>query len=231
MESTEKSLLLGTPGDYRPMAYHEPFTDSYRGFDIELAWRIAAELGYEVVFKEISWDMLAHDAKTDAFDMAIGGISRTPQRKEELILSDSYLETGKTILCREVDAARFDSLADVDRPGVRVLYNPGGTNEDFVKTHLHHADCRVFARNAAIPDCIAAGKADVMITETVEAAFYTRQVPALAAPLLAHPFTREAFCIVMSRKRADMVRVVNLVLADFRARGILQGMAKRYFDY
>ena len=170
MESTEKSLLLGTPGDYRPMAYHEPFTDSYRGFDIELAWRIAAELG-------------------------------------------------------------FGSLADVDRPGVRVLYNPGGTNEDFVKTHLHHADCRVFARNAAIPDCIAAGKADVMITETVEAAFYTRQVPALAAPLLAHPFTREAFCIVMSRKRADMVRVVNLVLADFRARGILQGMAKRYFDY
>lgn len=142
MESTEKSLLLGTPGDYRPMAYHEPFTDSYRGFDIELAWRIAAELGYEVVFKEIFWDMLAHDAKTDAFDMAIGGISRTPQRKEELILSDSYLETGKTILCREVDAARFGSLADVDRPGVRVLYNPGGTNEDFVKTHLHHADCR-----------------------------------------------------------------------------------------
>ena len=105
MESTEKSLLLGTPGDYRPMAYHEPFTDSYRGFDIELAWRIAAELGYEVVFKEISWNMLAHEAKTDAFDMAIGGISRTPQRKEELILSDSYLETGKTILCREVDAA------------------------------------------------------------------------------------------------------------------------------
>ena len=77
--------------------------------------------------------MLAHDAKTDAFDMAIGGISRTPQRKEELILSDSYLETGKTILCREADAARFGSLADVDRPGVRVLYNPGGTNEDFSK--------------------------------------------------------------------------------------------------
>ena len=45
MESTEKSLLLGTPGDYRPMAYHEPFTDSYRGFDIDLAWRIASELG------------------------------------------------------------------------------------------------------------------------------------------------------------------------------------------
>ena len=100
MESTEKSLLLGTPGAYRPMAYHEPFTDSYRGFDIELAWRIAAELGYEVVYMEISWDMLAQEPKTDAFDMAIGGISRTPQRKEELILSDSYLETGKTILCR-----------------------------------------------------------------------------------------------------------------------------------
>ena len=60
------------------------------------------------------------DAKANAFDIAIGGISRTPQREAELTLSDDYLETGKTILCRKADAARFTSIADIDEPDVRV---------------------------------------------------------------------------------------------------------------
>ena len=75
------------------------------------------------------------DAKANAFDMAIGGISRTPQREAELTLSDDYLETGKTILCRKADAACFTSIADIDEPDVRVMYNPGGTNEAFAKLH------------------------------------------------------------------------------------------------
>ena len=37
-----------------------------------------------------------------------------------------------------------------------------------------------------------------MITETVEAAFYLRRFPELAAPLIDKPFTHEAFCVVLS---------------------------------
>lgn len=230
MESTEhqkKQLIFGTPGDYEPMAYHMTYIESYRGFDIELAWHIASALDCKPEIVDTTWDTLVQDAKADAFDMAIGGISRTPQREAELTLSDDYLETGKTILCRKADAARFTSLADIDEPDVRVMYNPGGTNESFVKANLHHADCRIFAKNVDIPHQIVLGKADVMITETVEAAFYLRRFPELAAPLIDQPFTHEAFCIAMSPKCANWVGAINHILAKLRASGKLQEMAQR----
>ena len=123
--------------------------------------------------------------------------------------------------------ARFTSLAAIDKPDVRVMYNPGGTNESFVKANLHHADCRIFAKNVDIPHQIVLGKADVMITETVEAAFYLRRFPELAAPLIDQPFTHEAFCIAMSPKCANWVGAINHILAKLRASGKLQEMAQR----
>ena len=97
MESTEhqkKQLIFGTPGDYEPMAYHMTYIESYRGFDIELAWHIASALDCKPEIVDTTWDTLVQDAKADAFDMAIGGISRTPQRKEELIQQHSLLRQG-----------------------------------------------------------------------------------------------------------------------------------------
>lgn len=228
MASTEKQLRFGTPGDYRPMAYRDPRTGAYSGFDIELAGRLAAELGCQPVFMATSWASLSRDARADAFDMAIGGISRTAEREAELILSDGYLETGKTILCRRGEEARYTDLASVDRPGVCVLYNPGGTNEAFVRTRLLRADCCVFPQNEVIPGRIRAGVADIMITETVEAAYYTRHYPGLAAPLMAEPFTRGTFCIAMGRSQSAMAGVVNEILADFRSRGVMHRLAERY---
>ena len=227
MGFTEKQLFFGTPGDYEPMAYHAACFGSYRGFDIELAWHIASALGCKLEVVDTTWNTLVQDAKANAFDMAIGGISRTPQREAELTLSDDYLETGKTILCRKADAARFTSLADIDEPDVRVMYNPGGTNEAFAKANLRHADCRIFAKNVDIPQQIALGRADVMITETVEAAFYIRRFPELAAPLIDKPFTHEAFCVVLSPKCAGMAGAVNRILSELRASGRLQQMAQR----
>ena len=46
-------------------------------------------------------------------------------------MSDGYLANGKTILCRSTEADRYQSLADIDKPEVRVMVNPEGLNEKF----------------------------------------------------------------------------------------------------
>jgi hypothetical protein len=48
-----------------------------------------------------------------------------------MLMSDGYLANGKTILCRSSEADRYQSLADLDKPEVRVMVNPGGLNEKF----------------------------------------------------------------------------------------------------
>ena len=52
------------------------------------------------------------------------------------------------------------------------MINPGGTNEKFAHANLKQAKLIVHQENADIPRQVAEGNADIMITETVEAARY-----------------------------------------------------------
>ncbi|MBQ2680713.1 MAG: transporter substrate-binding domain-containing protein, partial [Eggerthellaceae bacterium] len=190
------TLLVGTTGDYRPLSYREA-DGNYWGFGIEVAQKIAERLrvgerssgmrlGVSIEFVQTSWPTLTADvlAEPQTMDLAIGGITITDARRETMLMSDGYLCNGKTILCRAGEADRYKSLADIDRPEVRVMVNPGGLNEKFANENLTHAQIIVHEKNEEIPSLVAEGKADVMITEITEAPWYVQNDARLVAPLL-----------------------------------------------
>ena len=143
-------------------------------------------------------------------------------------MSNGYLANGKTILCRTEDAGRFRALADIDRPDVRVMVNPGGLNEAFARAKLPHAKLLVHGRNEEIPSLVADGRADVMITEIVEAPWYVRSDPRLAAPLLAQPFTKGEIGVLMRKGQDDLLAFVNDVLARMAADGTLAALKAKH---
>ena len=115
-----------------------------------------------------AWPMLAHDLQSDAFDIAMGGVSVTLDRQKIGFFSTPYLSDGKTPIARCDEQSKYQTLADIDRPGVRVIVNPGGTNERFDRAHLRQAAIVVQPDNTKIFDALAAGAADVMITDASE---------------------------------------------------------------
>ena len=223
-------LLVGSTGDYRPLTWRDPETGRWEGFGIEVAERIAAELGGKAEFVQTSWPTLAVDVQREPplFDLAIGGITVTDARKKAMDMSVGYLVNGKTILCRVGDAGRFRSLADIDRPDVRVMVNPGGLNEKFARERLPHSQLAVHRRNEEIPGLVADGKADVMVTEIVEAPWYVRNDPRLAAPLLSEPFTRGEIGVLMRKGQDDLLAFVNAVIARMDADGTLDSLKAKH---
>ncbi len=135
------------------------------------------------MFVRTSWPTLLDDLRRGQFDVAIGGISATPARAAAAALSIPYRSGGKTLIARCADAGRFTSLAAIDQPGVRVIENPGGTNEEYARTHLARAHIRLFPNNAAIFDELLADRADVMITDDTEVELQTRRHPQLCRTL------------------------------------------------
>ncbi len=223
-------LLVGSTGDYHPLTWRDPETGRWEGFCIDVAERIASEMGVRVEFVKTSWPTLAADVQSErpTFDLAIGGITVTDARKQKMAMSNGYLANGKTILCRAEDAGRFRSLADIDRPDVRVMVNPGGLNEAFARVQLPHAKLLVHGRNEEIPSLVAEGRADVMITEIVEAPWYVRRDSRLAAPLLVKPFTRGEIGVLMRKGQDDLLAFVNDVLARMSADGTLAALKNKY---
>lgn len=223
-------LLVGTTGDYRPLTFCEPETGDYWGFGIEMAQAIADSIGVPVEFVRTSWPTLTADvmAEPQTFDLAIGGITITEARLATMLMSEGYLANGKTILCRTEDTARFRSLADIDRPDVRVMVNPGGLNEQFANQNLTHATIIVHQNNEEIPSLIAEGEADVMITEITEAPWYVQTDPRLAAPLLNAPFTHGEIGVLMRKGQDDLLDLVNGVIQRMNADGSLRRLREKY---
>jgi len=178
-------LRVGTTGDYRPFTALDKASGEYSGFDIDLAHSLADALGVRIEFVATSWPNLAKDFDAGAFDVAMGGVSVTLDRAKKGFFSDPYMREGKTPIARCEDQAKFETLADIDKPEVKVLANPGGTNERFDRAHLHAAQIVVYPDNLTIFDQLAKGAADLMITDASE----TRYQQKLHAGILCaiHP--------------------------------------------
>ena len=221
-------LRVGTAGDYKPMSFLDPETGTYWGFDTELAEDLASSLRVEIEYIPTSWPTLMEDTQKGQFDLAICGITVTDARKEQALMSNGYLQNGKTVLCRAEDADRYTSLEAINRPEVRVMENPGGLNEKFARENLPDATLIIYDINQEIPGLVASGEADVMITEVMEAGYYVGQDSRLAAPLIYEPFTDGQLGILMPKGSEDLLDYVNQFLDDEKKSSRLDELAEQY---
>lgn len=184
------AMQVCTTGDYRPFTYLDPDTGEYSGIDVDMALAMGEDLGVDVEFVPTTWSTLMADFTGGACDIAVGGISVTTDRALEAYYSTAYLQDGKTPVTRCEDVERFQTLDQIDQPGVRVVVNPGGTNEEFVRSELTEAEIVGWPDNNTIFGQIIDGNVDLMITDATETQLQEQQHPGvLCAVHPDEPFT------------------------------------------
>ncbi|MBH81268.1 MAG: chorismate mutase AroQ, gamma subclass [Gammaproteobacteria bacterium] len=176
-------LRVGTTGDYAPFTHRGSAAEPFAGIDVEMAMDLADALGVRPVFVPTSWPTLMEDLSAGRFDIAMGGVSITAERRRVGYFSIPYYSGGKTPIALCAQAARFGTLAEIDSPGVRVIVNPGGTNERFVRASLRRAEVVMHPDNRTIFEEILAGRADVMITDRIEVALQSSRQPRLCGTM------------------------------------------------
>lgn len=171
--NASKVLRIGMTGDYAPftLAHGKELS----GADVQMAEALAKELGAQPEFVSTSWSALMRDYQAGRFDVALGGVSITPERTKVAAFSIPYHHGGKTPIVRCGNEARLDTVAEINRPDVKVVVNPGGTNQQFVREQLSHARVTVHPDNRTIFTEIAEGRADVMVTDDVEVDLQVRR--------------------------------------------------------
>ncbi len=182
-------LRVGLTGDYRPFSYRDPATGSVAGLDADMAQSLADGMGVKLEIVPATWGSLSPDLLAGKFDIAMGGVTITLNRSKAAFFSAPVMRAGKTPIARCTDADKFQTLAQIDRSEVSVIVNPGGTNESFDRGALHQARIVVFPDNSTIFDQLVQGRADLMITDGVEARLQQKLHPELCAIHPDAPFT------------------------------------------
>ena len=223
-------LRVGTTGDYQPFSLRSGSSDEFIGLDIELAHELAQALGVQLQIVPTSWPRLMKDFGERRFDLALGGVSVTLERQKKGLFSIPYLRDGKTPIARCENQARFQTLAQIDQAQVRLIVNPGGTNESFARARAPHAQLTVFPDNTAIFDQIVAGRADLMMTDAIEARLQQRLHPQLCAIHPDAPFDFSEKAILLPRDLL-LKAFVDQWLHQRIASGALQQAIDRWLDF
>ncbi|MBR1232594.1 transporter substrate-binding domain-containing protein [Bradyrhizobium sp. AUGA SZCCT0182] len=179
------TLRVGMTGDYLPFTYLDKTTSKFRGFDVDMAEALGKALGVKVEFVHTAWPQLMKDFEADNFDVAMSGVSITLDRQKKGLFSTPIMREGKTPIARCADKGKYETIADIDKTGTRVIVNPGGTNERFVRANVKNAEVKLHNDNVTIFDEIAKGNADLMMTDSSETLYQQKLHPGVLCAV--HP--------------------------------------------
>lgn len=222
-------LRVGSTGDYKPFSYRAGAND-FIGLDVEQAGELARAMGVKLELVPTSWPTLMTDFNADKFDIALSGVSVTAERQQQALFSVSYLRDGKTPITRCENQMRFQTLEQINQPAVRLIVNPGGTNERFASTHALQAQLTVYPDNVTIFGQIVSGAADLMMTDAIETRLQQRLHPELCAVHPDAPFDTAEKAILLPRD-AEFKTYVDKWLQQRISSGGLQKSFDRWLDY
>ena len=167
-------LRVGVTGDYPPFAMRCLGGAGVVGSDIDEAAALARSLDARLELVPTTWSELEDALVAASFDVGVGGISDTLQRRRAAAFSLPYLaDDGKVLVARcGSPLLALDSWAAL-RAAPSLLgalaVNPGGTNEQSIRAELPLARVVLVEANGEQFGLVARGQADATVTDRVEA--------------------------------------------------------------
>jgi cyclohexadienyl dehydratase len=222
-------LKVCTPGDYRPFSYAVA-DGAFEGLDIDLMQSLASSLAVKVEYVKTTWANLMPDFVARKCDIAVGGISVTLERQKQASFSTAYMVNGKTPLVRCADVQRFQTVADIDKPEVRVIANLGGSNERFARANFKNAKLTIHPDNIGIFDEVLKGNADVFVTESAETLVQQRVRPGLCGVNPDKPLQYGEMAYLLPRGDVATKEYVDQWLHLIKATGEYQRIVGRWLN-
>ena len=167
-------LRVGTSGDYPPFSTvaasggGEPPAESpaRSGFAIEVAGRLAADLGFDVEFRSFAWPDLTRAVQADDFDVAMSGVTWRPERAAVGWMSRAVAAGGPCVV----------SDRDSRETPRRVAVNRGGILERWTRERFLAGGTEVIAvdDNLSLPGRLERGEVDAFVTDSFEVEHFGR---------------------------------------------------------
>ena len=222
---------------FAPMNYYEG--DEFVGFDTELTKAVGEKLGVEIEFVEINWDSKEIELNSKNIDCIWNGMCITPERKENMSMSNAYLYNTQAIV------AKTDKMADLlaNLEGVNVVAEQGSTGEGKLLGTIEDDETVVVSAkeffsksNYTAVDSMAkalmevkSGTADIALVDSVCALAMVGEGTDYAdmSVNLDNNFGLQEYGIAF-RKGSDVTEKVNEIIVELTKDGTMAEIAGRY---
>jgi polar amino acid transport system substrate-binding protein len=200
------------------------------GFEIDVATRLAKDMGVKGEFVPTKWAGIIPALLTGKFDVIIGGMGILPKRNLKVNFSVPYDYSGMSIVANRELAAGFKSLADFDRPDVVLSVRLGATPVDAAKKYMPKAQLRMFDDESQAVQEVLNGKAHAMVSSAPLPAFQALKYPEKLFLPLEDTFTKEPIGFAVRKGDFDTLNFFNNWIVFVTAEGWLKERKHYWFE-
>lgn len=214
-------LVIGTAPGYPPFEFtvNKSGKSQVVGADIDLAKKIADEIGVELEIKAMDFDALIMALQSSKVDMVITSMTPTEERKKSVDFSDVYFEGTNSIIVNSnfgKDISKEDDLKNIVLGVQR-----GSVQEIYAKEVLKAPKIKSLT---AIPDLIADmknGNIDGIIASTVVAKINANQYDGLKLidVNLSQANKEEAAIAIKKGDNKSLLEIVNMTIKSLKDSG------------
>jgi polar amino acid transport system substrate-binding protein len=200
------------------------------GFEIDVATRLAKDMGVKGEFVPTKWAGIIPALLTGKFDVIIGGMGILPKRNLKVNFSVPYDYSGMSIVANRELAAGFKSLADFDRPDVVLSVRLGATPVDAAKKYMPKAQLRMFDDESQAVQEVLNGKAHATVSSAPLPAFQALKYPEKLFLPLEDTFTKEPIGFAVRKGDFDTLNFFNNWIVFVTAEGWLKERKHYWFE-
>lgn len=222
------SLQVGM-STFKPWAMKDK-TGTLIGFEIDVAARLAADMGVKVNFVPTKWDGIISSLLTGKFDVIIGGMSITPKRNQQVNFSIPYDYSGVGIVADKKLAAGFSRLGDFNRPDVTIAARLGSTPVIAAKKFLPKATLRLFDDESKVFQELLTGRVHAVVSSAPAPAQMAIQNPGKLFLPIPGTFTKEPIGFAVRKGDIDTLNYFNNWIRVVDAEGWLQERKHYWFE-
>lgn len=170
MPEGKTTLIMGLDDSFPPMGYRDE-NNEIVGFDVDLATEVCRRLGIELVLQPIDWSTKELELANGSIDCIWNGLTITPERQEEMLMSRPYLANNQVIV---VVGNAIKTKADLEGKQVAVQTASSGEealNKDEISGKV--AAIHQYADYVTALQDLKTGRIDAVILDEVVARYYT----------------------------------------------------------
>jgi polar amino acid transport system substrate-binding protein len=147
------------------------------GFEIDVAKKIANDMGVEVEFVPTAWSGIIPALLAKKFDIVIGGLTITPERNLTVNFTIPYAHSGQQMAANKALAGEFKSLDEFNDPKVTIACRRGATPCEMAQKRFPKATLRQFDDDAQAFQEVVNGNAYAMISSAPKPRFWSDAHP------------------------------------------------------
>ncbi len=200
------------------------------GFEIDVARRLAEDMGVEIEFVPTKWSGIIPALLTGKFDVIIGGMGIRPDRAVKVNFSIPYDYTGMSIVAHKEMAAGFDELADFNSADVVIAARIGTTAADAAKKFMPKAELRLFDDESQALQELKNGRAHAVVASAPLPAFQAIDNPDTLFVPIKGTFTKEPIGFALQKGQPDTLNYFNSWIRVVESEGWLAERKAYWFE-